>query len=624
MPSSIDSSDTRLLARQPSGWMLRWLWTLVAIILLAAALWGAGTWAKKRALHDLDIQARAAAQLSLTALGHKLDKFQAIPRLLAQDTALEAVLASPTADALQTLDLRLENLSKELGPSVLYVLDAKGWAVAASNWREPDSFAGHDYRFRPYFADAMQERDAAHFALGTVSHEAGLYLSRRIDGTRGPLGVVVLKIGFQDLEAAWARSVMPQFVTDDQQVVVLGYPQAWHYQVARPMSAEEAVLVRASLQFGAASLAPLPLDPLPINPGEDPASVQLLRLTQATAGLDRGMRLLHVEQAVAHMPGWNLHLLRPVSADLTRAAVTAQAITLLALVALFLAGRWGLRRQRRARALLAAQDALEAEVRLRTAELRHANERLRTEIDEHQRTESRLHEMQDELVQANKLALLGQVSAGVAHEINQPVGAIRTYADNAAEFLRRGQVERTHENLKTIGRLTERIGSITQELRTFSRKRTVSIGMIGLDAALDGALMLAGPRLGRQGVRLDDQRTEPSPQVWADAMRLEQVFVNLLHNALEALTETPDPVLRLIVEHRGDQVRVRIEDNGPGIPPATRERLFTPFFTTRAQGVGLGLVISRDILAEFGGTLEALDVAQGAVFEVVLQTGEGT
>ncbi|MGA0584594.1 MAG: sensor histidine kinase, partial [Castellaniella sp.] len=241
------------------------------------------------------------------------------------------------------------------------------------------------------------------------------------------------------------------------------------------------------------------------------------------------------------------------------------------------------------------------------------------------RTEVRLHEMQDELVQANKLSLLGQVAAGVAHEINQPVGAIRTYADNAGEFLRRGQPDRARENLATIARLTERIGGITQELRAFSRKRATAIGAVELDGALDGALMLAGPRLGRQGVRLEDRRAgRPSPRVRADAMRLEQVFVNLLHNALEALADTARPGIRLSVERDGERVRVRIEDNGPGIDPAARERLFTPFFTTRAQGVGLGLVISRDILAEFGGTLAALDVAAGAAFEVTLEAMEET
>src|SRR5690606_538027 len=203
--------------------------------------------------------------------------------------------------ALDGLSRRLEALGGELGPAILYVLDATGWTVAASNWREPDSFVGHDYRFRPYFTDAMDARDGVHFALGVVSHEAGLYLSRRIDGAQGPrgvvvlklgfrglepagarsgmprslpdrrqwgpLGVVVLKIGFRDLESAWARSGMPQFVTDRRHVVLLGYPEDWHYRVARPMSPAEAVRVRASLQFGAAPLDLLPLDPMLVDQG---------------------------------------------------------------------------------------------------------------------------------------------------------------------------------------------------------------------------------------------------------------------------------------------------------------------------------------------------------------------
>src|SRR5690606_34990924 len=268
--------------------------------------------------------------------------------------------------------------------------------------------------------------------------------------------------------------------------------------------------------------------------------------------------VLHVEQPLARMDGWRLHLLKPVSAALAQAELTAQALALLALALTAMAGWWAVQRRRRARALLAARDALEAEVRARTGELRHANERLRAEIDERRRAEARLHEMQDELVQANKLSLLGQVAAGVAHEINQPVGAIRTYADNAGEFLRRGQPDRAQDNLSIIARLTERIGNITQELRAFSRKRAACIEPVALDVALDGALMLAGPRLARQGVRLDDMRRMPSPRVRADAMRLEQVFVNLLHNALEALADTAAPPVRPTVEREGGRVSARL------------------------------------------------------------------
>lgn len=427
-------------------------------------------------------------------------------------------------------------------------------------------------------------------------------------------------MGFQDLEAAWARSGVPQFVTDARQVVLLGYPQDWRYRVMRVLPAAQLALVRESLQFGEAPLSPLPLDP-PLPDGiEYPASI--VRLTTAAAGLDRGALLLQVSQAVPRMAGWRLHLLRPVSVPLRQAAWMAQALVLLALV-LSAAAVWGLIRwRRRAARSQAARQALEAQVASRTRALRDSHARLQAEMDEHRRTESRLHEMQDELVQANRLSLLGQVAAGVAHEVNQPLGAIRTYADNTAEFLRRGQLDRVQSNLASIIRLTERIDGITQELRAFSRKRATHVQAVSLDDVLAGALMLIGPRLGRQGVVLQDLRAGPSPWVRADAMRLEQVFVNLLHNALEALDGGDAPRIVLSVLRDGETVRVRVADNGPGIDPQTRERLFTPFYTTRAQGVGLGLVISLDIVAGFGGSLVAQDAAQGAVFEVSLTREE--
>ncbi|MBV2182908.1 MAG: GHKL domain-containing protein [Castellaniella sp.] len=610
--------ESRLATLSP-GWRV-WLACALALAVLLALLWGAGLWARDRAMRDLRSQAQASAQLSLTALGHKLDKFRAIPRILAQDTALIDILQAPSPDGQDRLNRRLEALAQSLGAAILYVMRADGDTLAASNWQEPDSFVGHDYRFRPYYRDAITFGQASHFALGTVSREPGLYLARRVDGPGGPLGVVVLKIGFQDLESVWTRSGMPQFVTDAQRVVLLGYPADWHYHVIRPLPSAHAARVRESLQFGAAPLDPLPIDP----PLDDDAShpVALVRLTQAQAGLRAGALLLHVEQPVPGMPGWHLHLLRPVSSALDAAALTARVIVLLVVLLSSLAG-WGLaRRHRRAARLLAARQALESEVRLRTRELWDANARLQAEIDDHRRTEARLHEMQDELVQANRLSLLGQVAAGVAHEINQPVGAIRTYADNTGEFLRRGQLDRVRDNLAAITRLTERIGGITQELRAFSRKRAARIEAIDLDAALAGALLLIGPRLDRLGVDLRDLRERPSPRVRADSMRLEQVFVNLLYNALEALEDCPQPQIVLSVNAVDGQVSVRIADNGRGIDLTTRERLFTPFYTTRAQGVGLGLVISRDIVTEFGGTLQALETDRGAIFEVLLMCEE--
>ncbi|MCD0506050.1 sensor histidine kinase, partial [Bordetella petrii] len=292
----------------------------------------------------------------------------------------------------------------------------------------------------------------------------------------------------------------------------------------------------------------------------------------------------------------------------------------------------GYRRRRRAHRQASEQarrnQELEAQVRQRTQQLDQSNRELLAQMDERQRTEARLHQMQDELVQANKLTLLGQVTAGVAHEINQPLAAIRNYADNSVAFLQRADTDTVHSNLHNIARLTDRIGGITSELRAFSRKQGSGVAAIALADALDGALMLASPRIKRENVDLRFAAPPPTLRVWADRMRLEQVFANLLQNALDAMAACPGQPARLgiVMETHADTVAVSIQDNGPGLPDEVRARLFTPFHTTKPEGLGLGLVISRDLLAEFGGTLHAAtppSPATGACFVVTLRRAAG-
>jgi len=319
---------------------------------------------------------------------------------------------------------------------------------------------------------------------------------------------------------------------------------------------------------------------------------------------------------------------------MNQASANAQLGVLLALSLLAAALGIVLVRRHRQRERTEQQAAIQAQlaslVDERTAQLLAVNEQLTDEMDERQRTEARLHTMQDELVQANKLALLGQVAAGVAHEINQPVAAIRAYADNASEFLRRADAGSAQENLGTIASLTERIGHITGELRAFSRKAGASVGPTSLKEALDGALLLVGPRARRQGVILQRPLDGQDCLVRANRVRLEQVLVNLLQNALEALEGRPDGRVIVALEDLGATVQVHVSDNGPGLTPAARARLFTPFHTSKPEGLGLGLVICRDIVTEFGGELRAAHPSdpgfpiphgpqQGAMFTLTLQ-----
>ncbi|TQJ93756.1 ATP-binding protein [Achromobacter sp. SLBN-14] len=587
-------------------WPWRVVLTLLTVAVVTFTLHAATQWARDGALREAAIQARSTGQINAALLRNNLDKFRALPFVLTQDVDLRAALQGASTRQIEALDEKLESLSRGVGASAIYVLDKKGLAIAASNWREPATFVGIGYEFRPYFQGSVAHGAAEHFALGTVSHEAGLYLSRRVDDAQGAmLGVVVLKVDFRDLEADWRQANAVIFVTDEHGVVLLGNIPDWRFRVLSPLPPALAQTLRTSLQFGDAKFQPLPVSPRL----QAASSGQLVRTDDALPRAAAGTPLLHTTLPVTESPGWTLHQLSPIQAAMNQAIANAQLGALLtqgvlaALIGVVLYRRH--RNQERAEQQAAVQQQLAALVDERTAQLRDVNAKLVGEMDERQRAETQLHTMKDELVQASKLALLGQVAAGVAHEVNQPVAAIRAYADNATEFLRRHDEGAVRENLGTIAALTDRIGHITGELRAFSRKAGATVGPTDLMEALEGAILLVGPRARRQGVTLQSPPRNHNCRVQANRVRLEQVLVNLLQNGLEALEGTENGRVVIALQDLGESVQLQVHDNGPGLSDGARARLFTPFHTTKPDGLGLGLVISRDIVAEFGGELRA-------------------
>jgi two-component system C4-dicarboxylate transport sensor histidine kinase DctB len=250
-------------------------------------------------------------------------------------------------------------------------------------------------------------------------------------------------------------------------------------------------------------------------------------------------------------------------------------------------------------------------VAARTAELR-------SEIHERQQAERRLNVLQADLVQANKLAQLGQITAGVAHEINQPLATIRVLAENSLA-VGAAKPALVSDNLGNIVRMSERIGHITGELRAFSRKASFDPEPVSLKETLDSSVLLNRSRLRDNKVRLVRDPIDAKLRVMAGRVRLEQVLVNLLQNAFEALEDTPGAEVRLSVTFDDDWVWLRVADNGPGLKPEVLAQLFTPFVTTKEKGLGLGLVIAHDILRDFGGELLAESSDKGAVFTLKLR-----
>lgn len=591
----------------------RWLILLIGLAMLGGAVAIAGRLAANQAAGDLRDGALAALPLAAGTLTGEIEKQRLVPLVLARDDAVRDALRRAGKTQETALDDKLRAIAADASASAIYVIDTAGIAISASNAGEPGSFVGIDYNFRHYFTDAMTKGAASQYGLGTISGRPGLYLASRVDDGKTPLGVAVLKVELDGVEANWRSSGFVVFVTDERGVVLATSRPEWRFHALAPLSAADAATAHAQLQ-----LAETGFEPLPIRRGAGDGLA-----TIDNAGKSR--QFVEVAQDLpGAVPGWRLWLLTPADAALTSAANTARLTTLLALLFTGLLAYVLLRRRRarrvRQEALARMNAELESRVSTRTAELTRSNTALAGEIAERENAEAKVRRLRDDLAQANRLSILGQIAAGVAHEINQPVAAIRTYAENAGRFLHGDKVESVSGNLTSIVSMTERIGAITSTLRSFARRPGVAASPLPVREAIDGALSLLSGRIRDSGVTVVKPRGTASPAVMASRIRLEQILVNLLQNALDALKDRPDPRIEIELAERDDRVLVSVRDNGPGLGPEAAGNLFMPFQTTKEKGLGLGLVISQEIAQELGGTLRLdPDSTKGASFTIDLR-----
>ena len=590
-------SSSRVRARRN-----RLVWAAFAIALAAVAVAGYSVaWdiGRSRAIAATRERAEDASTLALAILRGELEKQRALPLILARDPDVRTALADGDRHA---LDLKLETIAQGTRSAVIYALGRDGVAIAASNWREPTSFVGNDYAFRDYFLGAVTNSAAEQFALGTVSNRPGLYITRRVDGPDGPLGVIVVKVEFDQVEADWRALGGRTLVLDGNGVVILATVAEWRFQVDKALDPVKAAAIRQSIQFGAAPLAPLPL--------------RLEGEVVRGPGIGRNV----AARIAVPTTDWRLEVMLPVDRAIRDERADLQTLFALVLMPGAAFAAFALRRRQvnlgRQETQAEVKAELERHVADRTAALAGANARLTEEIEERARAQERLSDAREELAKANRLATLGQVTAGVAHEINQPLTAMRTYAENARAFLGRDDRTAVDSALGKVIGLTERIGSITDTLRGFARRGSGPLVPVDVGEAIAGALMIVDAPLRQAGIVPAVASGARGVMVRARLVELEQVLVNLLRNAVEAMVEHGrhgEPALSIAVAPGDDQVSIAIADRGPGLDREAVEGLFTPFRTTKARGLGLGLTISHDIVAAFGGTLS-----------VVSQPGEGT
>lgn len=573
----------------------RFVWWVAAVGLIAGALFLLGErWAGSAASEAADADARQLAISNGSTFDSQLGKFRLLPVALAEYPDLATLLKTGAGG--QAVNDRLERLAAKTSAAAIYVIRPDGTTVAASNYLRPTSFVGQNYAFRPYFRDAMAKGDAELFALGTVSGKPGLYLARRVNDGEKPLGVIVVKVEFDSLARQWSQQKGISLIADQHGIVIISSRKDWQFRSLRALNATERAEIAASRQFDGASLRHVPFD------SENAVTVidgETHRATAVPVGL----------------PGGQLIALVPTKGTIDGPRAQARIVAVVILFGLLAILAWQFRQLERAAIQQQVQRELEAKVAERTSALELANQQLVIESAERAASEQKYRQSREDLAQANRLGTLGQVTAGVAHEINQPVAAIRAFAENAIAFLDRSRPEKSSDNLRQIIALTERIAAITGELRGFARRRTPAIGPTSLSDAIESALLLVKHRVTAANTRIKWNKRAATVLVQADRIRLEQVFVNLVQNSLDAVDGQKGGVIEMTFAQRDAHFIVVVADNGPGFLDALKPKMFTPFSTGKEHGLGLGLAIVRDIMREFGGEIRLLEGA-GARFEL--------
>jgi two-component system, NtrC family, C4-dicarboxylate transport sensor histidine kinase DctB len=586
---------------------------LVALVLLTLGALQATT-----TLYLAEGRARAEATLRLTlqALDGHLRRYEAIPDLLADNDDIRALLQNPGDPAgRMAANLWLGQRNTQLDSSDIYVMTPDGVTIAASNHDRADSFIGQNFSYRPYFAAALDGRKGRFYAIGTTSGVRGYYFAAPVrQGSGAVVGVVAVKIGLDVIEAEWRAQEARIIVTDPEGIVFLATDPGWLYRSLLPLTPDRLARTAQSRRY--ADVSPTVLLHHLVQDG----GLTLMTIDGSTGT----SREFVVASQIMPRAGWTVQVLLDTAPFHTQARLTALA-ALMCLGAVLAVAVMVLQRRARLAERIALQEQakveLERRVVARTADLARVNALIETEVTERRATEAELRRTQGDLVQAGKLAALGQMSAALSHEINQPLAAARNYADSAAILIDRGDTARARENVGQILSLIDRMAAIARHLRHVARKPDAPLQDITLADAMTEAVALVAPRLRAAGANVVINLPDNLPVVRGGPVRLQQVLVNILSNAADAVQDCDNRQVVVTAQVVGNRVALSIRDHGPGVPPAIADRIFDPFFTTKrvGSGLGLGLSISYNIMKDFGGDLRvANDPGGGAVFTLDL------
>lgn len=567
--------------------------------------------AQRHYLSQGEAQTKAALRLTVQALDGYLRRFMAVPGLLAEAVELRGLIESPAdRGRVAAMGGWLTARNAELDASGLFVLNIDGDVVAMSSPGRASGLVASEELSRSLVSAGLEGRLGRGLDMRSQPGHRSYVFSAPIRGASGEIGgFIVVKVDLDPIEAEWRVDENHILVTDPEGLVVLSTDPSWLYRAFRSLPADETGRAEES------------------GDGNPPVLLASSRLTAhgtqlvQMSGGDGVMREFIMARQLMPLTDWKVHVLLDTSYFRRQAELLLAAGLLVLGIVVSVAAAVVQRRKRLAERLRLQDQAkaeLERRVESRTADLARVNAKLNEEITERRLTEQELRRTQADLVQAGKLAGLGQMSAALSHEINQPLAAARNFADSATVLIDRGEIERARGNINQIVALIDRMAAIARHLRNVARKPDAPLQDIDLAQAIAEAIATCGPRLERIEVRV--ALPPDLPPVRGGPVRLQQVLSNVLSNAADAMQDQTAPLIEVTARLEPGRVMLDIRDTGPGVPEAIADRIFDPFFTTKqvGSGLGLGLSISFNIMKDFGGELRvAGHPSGGAVFTLV-------
>lgn len=513
----------------------------------------------------------------------EVDRLRALPSVAAQDARVRSALSG--TGSLQAANIYLETVASQAGADELFLIDANGETIAASNWSLPGSFVGQNYAFRPYFQDAIATGNGQFYAIGVTTGVPGYFLSARFEAD-GIVGVMVVKLDLRPLQDTWRAAEADVALADDLGVVFLSARPDWQYRALVELtqdSLDHLAATRAYEGVGLGETAPLLSEPANGADARGPDWIARIGPVPATGG-----------QVIAARPLRGLQFM----------AVGFAALAALATLAIA-AGAKAFEQRRQIVALrLSQSEKLEAMVIARTTDLAR-------EVEARRQAETDLRATQEALIHTEKMAAMGRMSAAIVHEISQPLAAMEATLSAAELGMPPGDTA-TAARIGKARDMIRRMQRTTKHLKSFARKETAELNRVDLRAPLKSSLDLVVPRAKTVGVVPSLHIPQAPVTVMAGAVRIEQVIANLLLNALDAVETTPDPQISVSLTVDDGQAQIDVRDNGIGISLEDLSRVTDPFFSTKltGEGLGIGLAICKAILADFRGSLDITSTQQ--------------